>query len=322
MSDAQQAGAAEHLATLAEGDVESDRRLCHDPGMRRWLELSIEIVPLAGDALATWLVDRGAPGVIEEEVADRLRLRAHFLSGEGAERIVDDARLFLRDLDEPFPGAARASLKIGFVDEEDWASSWKQSFPPLEVGRGLCVRTPWSPAPSVRHDVQILPAMAFGTGHHASTLGCLLAMEDVFEVERAIPTVLDVGTGSGILAIAAGRLGARRVLAIDVDPVAVAAAADNVSRNGLDGIATARRGSTEAIEGRYSLIVANLYADLLCASFRAFAAAAEARGGCIVSGFLDADAARVRQTAAQSGWRLEAERSLEGWTTLTLRHQP
>jgi ribosomal protein L11 methyltransferase len=290
--------------------------------MRRWLELTIEIVPAAGDALLAWLVDRGAPGLIEEQAGDRLRLKAHFPQAEGAERIVADARRFLHDLDEPFPGAARASLEIGFIDEEDWASSWKRSFPPLEVGRRLCVRTPWSPSPSGRHDVQILPAMAFGTGHHASTLGCLLAMEDVFEVEPAPSAVLDVGTGSGILAIAAARLGARRVLAIDVDPGAVAAAADNVSRNGLDDIVFARRGSTETIEGRYALTVANLYANLLCATFREFAAAAEERGGCIVSGFLDADAARVRHAAAQSGWRLEAERSLEGWTTLTLRQMP
>ncbi|HYC15335.1 MAG TPA: 50S ribosomal protein L11 methyltransferase, partial [Stellaceae bacterium] len=207
-------------------------------------------------------------------------------------------------------------------DEEDWASSWKRSFPPLAVGRRLCVRTPWSPAPSTRHDVQILPAMAFGTGHHASTLGCLLAMEDIFEVDPTPSAVLDVGTGSGILAIAAARLGAQRVVAIDVDLAAVAAAADNVSRNGLDAIVTTRRGSTEEIEGRYALTVANLYADILCTTFRAFAAAAEGRGGCIISGFLDADAVRVRQAAAQSGWRLEAERSLEGWTTLTLRLAP
>jgi ribosomal protein L11 methyltransferase len=257
--------------------------------------------------------------VIEEEAGDRLRLKAHFLPSDDGERIVDDARRFLVDLEEPFPGAARASVKSGFVEEEDWASSWKRSFPPLEVGRRLCVRTPWSPAPAARHDVQILPAMAFGTGHHGSTLGCLLAMEVVFELGAAPSAVLDVGTGSGILAIAAARLGARRVVAIDADPVAVTAAADNVSRNGLDGIVTVRQGSIETIEGGYSLIVANLYADLLCEAARTFASAAEKHGRCIVSGLLDADAARVHQAAASSGWRLEAERSIEDWTTLTLR---
>lgn len=322
MRDAQQTGAAEHRATVAKRGVESDRWLWHDPVMRRWLELSIEIVPAASDALVAWLVNRGAPGVIEEELAERRRLRAHFTPTEDAGAIVGAAREFLRELDEPFPGAAGARLEIGFVDEEDWASSWKQGFPPLEIGRRLCVRTPWSPHTSDRLDVQILPAMAFGTGQHASTVGCLLAIEDAFDRESAPPTVLDVGTGSGILAIAAARLGARRVLAIDVDPVAIAAAADNVSRNEMEAIVTLRCGSTDAVEGRYALIVANLYSDLLRSMFGTLAVRAEARGRCIASGLLDADVESVRRAAVASGWQLEAERSLEGWTTLTLRRAP
>ena len=290
--------------------------------MRRWLELSIEVPPAVGDVLVEWLVDQGAPGVIEEEAGGRLRLRAHFTEAEGGERIVRAARRFLHDLDEPFPGAAEARLEIGTVDEEDWASGWKQNFPPLEIGRRLCVRTPWSPPRPGRHDVQILPAMAFGTGQHASTLGCLLAIEDCFDGEDAPSSVLDVGTGSGILAIAAARLGARRVVAIDLDPVAIAAAGENVSRNGVEAIVTLRCGSTDAVEGRYALIVANLYAGLLCATFGAFAAHAVAAGRCIVSGLLDDDAERVREAAASAGWRPDAERSLEGWTTLALRRAP
>jgi ribosomal protein L11 methyltransferase len=272
--------------------------------------------------LVAWLVERGAPGVIEEDLADRLRLRAHFTQSEDAEGIVSATRQFLRELDEPFPGAAGARLEVGFVDEEDWASSWKQGFPPFDVGRRLCVRTPWSPPPSDRLDVQIQPAMAFGTGQHASTVGCLLAIEDAFDHEPAPSSVLDVGTGSGILAIAAARLGARRVLAIDVDPVAIEAAGANVSRNEVEAIVTLRCGPVEAADGRYSLVVANLHADLLRAMFEAFAGHAEARGRCIASGLLDADVGSVRRAAAASGWRLEAQRSLEGWTTLTLRREP
>jgi ribosomal protein L11 methyltransferase len=290
--------------------------------MRRWLEMSIEIVPAASDALVGWLVERGAPGVIEEDLAGRLRLRAHFTQTEDTEEIVGATRRFLRELDAPFPGAADARLEVGFVDEEDWSCNWKQGFPPLEVGRRLYVRTPWSPPPSDRLDVQILPAMAFGTGQHASTLGCLLAIEDAFDNEPAPSSVLDVGTGSGILAIAAARLGARRVLAVDVDPVAVEAAAGNVSRNDVEAIVTLRCGSIEAADGRYSLVVANLYSDLLRAMFEAFAARAEACGRCVVSGLLDSDVEAVRRAAVAGGWRLEARRSLESWTTLTLHRAP
>src|SRR5262245_19026069 len=144
--------------------------------MRRWLELSAEIPPAAGDALSVWLVDRGAPGVIEENAADRLRLLAYFEAADDERELVDALHGFLGEIDEFFPGAAASRVAVARVDEEDWAEGWKRSFPALEVGRRLGIRTPWSARDdSRRHDVEILPAMAFGTGHHASTRGCLLA---------------------------------------------------------------------------------------------------------------------------------------------------
>jgi ribosomal protein L11 methyltransferase len=288
--------------------------------MRRWLELSTEVPPAAGDALSAWLFDRGAPGVIEESAADHLRLRAHFEGADRERELVDALHGFLREIDEFFPGAAASRIAVACVDEEDWAEGWKQRFPPLEVGRRLRVRTPWSARDdSGRHDVEILPAMAFGTGHHASTLGCLLALEDLFECEGALSPVLDVGTGSGILAIAAARLGARAVAAVDVDPVAVEAAAENARRNGVEKIIRLRRGSLEAVTGRYRLILANLYAGALRELFAGFADHAEPRGWLIVSGLLEADRDAVREAAVAEDWEPKSERCLEGWTTLTLR---
>ena len=232
--------------------------------MPRWLEIAVEIAAPAGDALSNWLVERGAPGVIEEPLAgERVRIRAHFESEEGAEdltaEIIADARGFLGELESFFPGAAAAPLAAQTIAAEDWAEGWKQGFPPLEIGRSLCVRPPWTPVgePS-RHDIVIEPAMAFGTGHHASTLGCLLAIEEIFAQEPALAPVLDVGTGSGILAIAAARLGAAPVLAIDTDPVAVEAAAANVERKSLETTLELRCGSLDVVVGRFRLITANL----------------------------------------------------------------
>ena len=288
--------------------------------MRRWLELSAEVPPAAGDALSVWLVDRGAPGVIEEPAAGHLRLRAHFGAAGDERELVDALHGFLREIDEYFPGAAASRVAVARVDEEDWGEGWKQSFPPLEVGRRLRVRTPWTARDdSGRHDVEILPAMAFGTGHHASTLGCLLALEDLLGCEGALSPVLDVGTGSGVLAIAAARLGARAVAAVDVDPVAVEAAVENVRRNGLDAVVRLRRGSLESVTGRYRLIVANLYAGLLRELFAGFGDHAEPRGWLIVSGLLEADREAVREAALAAGWESKSERCLDGWTTLTLR---
>jgi ribosomal protein L11 methyltransferase len=291
--------------------------------MRRWLEISAEIPPAAADALASWLVDRGAPGLIEEHAADRLRLRAHFEAPGGERGLVDALRGFLAEIDEFFPGAAASRVAVARVGEEDWAEGWKRSFPPLEIGRRLRVRTPWSArGDSGRHDVEILPAMAFGTGHHASTLGCLLALEDLLECEGELSPVLDVGTGSGILAIAAARLGASAVMAVDVDPVAIEAATDNLCRNRLEAVVRLHRGSLETVAGRYRLIVANLHTSLLRELVAGFADRAEPHGWLILSGLLEVDRGDVREAAIAAGWEPSGERCLDGWATLTFRRCP
>ena len=287
--------------------------------MRRWQELCVEIPPEAGDALSSWLVDQGAPGVIEEQVGDRLRLRAHFANGDGGV-LLRAVQTFLDELEEFFPGAGAASVAIGVIDEEDWADGWKQSFPCMEIGRRLRVRPPWVPRGSTdRHDIEIMPAMAFGTGQHASTLGCLLAIEELFEAESALSPVLDVGTGSGILAVAAARLGARSIVALDTDPIAVAAAADNVRRNGVDRVVRLRPGSIDVLEGGFALIVANLHSGLLGTMFGPFREHAAARAWLVVSGLLDADRDGIRAAGLAAGWLPAAERSLDGWATLVFR---
>jgi ribosomal protein L11 methyltransferase len=287
--------------------------------MRRWQELCVEIPPEAGDALSSWLVDQGAPGVIEEQAGDRLRLRAHFAIGDGGV-LLRAAQTFLVELEEFFPGAGAASVAIGVIDEEDWVDGWKQSFPCMEIGRRLRVRPPWAPrGSSDRHDIEIMPAMAFGTGQHASTLGCLLAIEKLFEAEGALSPVLDVGTGSGILAVAAARLGARSIVALDADPIAVAAAADNIRRNGVESVVRLRQGSIDVLEERFALIVANLHSAVLCTMFGPFREHAAARAWLVVSGLLDGDRDGIRAAGLTAGWLPADERSLDGWATLVFR---
>jgi ribosomal protein L11 methyltransferase len=287
--------------------------------MRRWQELCVEIPPEAGDALSSWLVDQGAPGVIEEEAGDRLRLRAHFANGDGG-GLLRAVQMFLDELEEFFPGAGAAIVAIGVIDEEDWADGWKQSFPCMEIGRRLRVRPPWAPRGSTdRHDIEIMPAMAFGTGQHASTLGCLLAIEELFEAEGALSPVLDVGTGSGILAVTAARLGARRIVALDTDPIALAAAADNVRRNGVDRVVRLQPGSIDVLEERFALIVANLHSAVLGTMFGSFRAHTTARAWLVVSGLLDADRDGIHGAGLAAGWLPAAERSLDGWATLVFR---
>ena len=282
-----------------------------------WIEVSVSIPGEAVDAVSHRFFELGAPGVVEEPDGARVTLRAHFPETIGREELEAGLTAFLSSLESIFPGS-KGRPALARVRVEDWAEGWKQGFPPIEIGRRLRIRSPWEPAlRDDRIEIEILPAMAFGTGQHASTHGCLRALDDLAAGGEP-RAVLDVGTGSGILAIAAARLGAPAVLAIDDDAVAVAAAIDNVRRNGVDATVSVREGTVASVEGRFALILANLYANLLTALFPAFLRLALPSARLVIAGFLDEDAGAVSRAAAEAGWREISARSIDGWTTLVL----
>lgn len=290
------------------------------PRMRRWLEVSLDVPADAADAAAGWLVDQGALGLIEEDADGRLRLRAHFDASAPGRDLAAAARAYLAGIEEYFPGSASARVEVVAFEDQDWFESWKTSFPPLLVGRRLSVRPPWCPpAEAPRLDIEITPAMAFGTGHHATTVGCLVALEELLDREGVSSPLLEVGTGSGILAIAAAKLGVREVFAVDVDPVAIEAAALNARRNGVDWVVRLEVGSLERASGRFPLIVANLTTDVLVGMVPTFSKHAEPRGWAIISGIFDVERDDVLAVANAAGWTLAAERLAERWSTLTLR---
>jgi ribosomal protein L11 methyltransferase len=148
------------------------------------------------------------------------------------------------------------------VAEEDWAEAWKERLDVLRIGQHVVIRPSWREYASEPKDVviQLDPGMAFGTGLHPTTQMCLVVLE---ELTRPETTVLDLGTGSGILAIAAARLGAGRVLAVDNDPVAVKTARGNVVTNGVQGTVSVVCGSLADVPGSYDLVVVNILARVI-----------------------------------------------------------
>jgi ribosomal protein L11 methyltransferase len=147
------------------------------------------------------------------------------------------------------------------VAEEDWAEAWKERLDVLRIGQHIVIRPSWREYAPEPKDVviQLDPGMAFGTGLHPTTQMCLVALE---ELTRPEATVLDLGTGSGILAIAAARLGAGRVLAVDNDPIAVKTARGNVVTNGVQEAVSVVCGSLADVPGRYHLVVVNILAKV------------------------------------------------------------
>ncbi|HLY36888.1 MAG TPA: 50S ribosomal protein L11 methyltransferase, partial [Candidatus Binatia bacterium] len=197
----------------------------------------------------------------------------------------------------------------------DWAEVWRRHHRPLVVGQRFVVAPPWDvPAVPDREVLVIDPGMAFGTGQHATTRTCLEAIETAVAGGR-VRSVLDVGTGSGILALAAARLGIARVVAIDTDPAVLALARANLTHNGARAVLVAG-GSAAAVRAAFDLVVANLLADALVTDAPALARVVAPGGRLVVSGVTAVQLARV--LAAWPGWQVVETRAEDEWRTLAL----
>ena len=205
------------------------------------------------------------------------------------------------------------------VPDEDWGEGWKKDFRPLDVGR-VRVRPSWidEPAPAGKVEVVLDPGMAFGTGSHATTSLCLAALSDVLGA-RPGASVLDVGTGSGLLAIAARKLGAGRVAANDNDPVAVRVARENAERNGASLELTVD--PIERIPGTFDVVVANILANVLVELAPSLCEKVASGGVLLLSGILGPQEDEVRRAQVAQG--LEplpgGDRRDGEWSLLALR---
>lgn len=148
------------------------------------------------------------------------------------------------------------------VNEEDWENNWKKYYKPTKVGEKIVVKPIWEKYDAKAEEVvvELDPGIAFGTGTHETTRMCIKALEKYVKNED---TVFDIGTGSGILAIAASKLGAKKVVGVDLDPVAVDSAKENVAFNNLKNIEILYGDLMEVVEGKAEVIVANLLADIV-----------------------------------------------------------
>ena len=218
-------------------------------------------------------------------------------------------------------GIERIDLTVAPLATTNWLARVAASFTPQRIGRfwvhGSHVReAPPAGAMPIRLDA----GLAFGSGEHASTRGCLLALDDLAR-RRRFRRVLDVGCGSGILAIAAAKCWPARVLAVDNDPKAVVVAQGNAEQNGVAGQIRVRwsegyRSPAVRSAGPYDLIFANILADPLCDMARDLARHLAPGGTAILSGLFDRQAARVIEAHRAVGLRLRRCLQLEIWTTL------
>lgn len=319
-----------------------------------WLEVAVDTTPECPDDLAAYLTGCGIVGLVLESEAD-------------FDRQLEEGRPYWDDVDEELRASWRGISRVKFyvtqdedgearlaevqsglaafrgrVDkdagtlavttvslrEEDWAENWKQYYQPFPVGDRLYVVPEWmrgEALPEGRTPLYLNPGLIFGTGSHGTTRLCLEGVERYVEPGDR---VLDLGTGSGILAIAALLLGAKEAVGCDIDPKAARVAAENASYNGVEESFRVYTGDVnrdqklkQALAGQYQLVLANIIADVII-PLAAVAGDYLAPGGrFLTSGIIESRAADVAAALTANGFVIVETRTREGWVSYTARKE-
>ncbi len=291
-----------------------------------WFEITAQVPPSLVEEVSD-LVRVVAPGgiTVEEpvdilgpELGFRVRggepvlIRAYLPSSELGAVLTDDLRRSM----EPYPSV---ELTARPIYEQDWAVSWREFFGVVDTGGRAVIVPSW-----IEHEVgpgqvaiRLDPGQAFGTGHHETTRLCLAALDSL---ARPGIAMLDVGTGSGVLSIAAVKLGVSSVTGIDIDPVAAEIARRNCDENAIGPEVSISAGVlTPAHEGRYELVLSNISTDANIGLAAAFGMVVKPGGDLVLSGILAPDALRVVASMEPQGFRLAAMSHERDWCLIHLR---
>lgn len=297
----------------------------HDKRAKTWLKITIIADPVLVDPIGDFLMgltDAGVEIGVDDQAALQtvnVYLAEADLEQSEQERILGLISAYLQEISTIFQVALPVVTTSSYM-EEDWGSNWKRHFVPFAIVPGLIIAPTWERYQAGPGEAVIVmdPGMAFGTGHHATTSLSLALVRDVVR-SMAGCRVLDVGTGTGILGMAAALFGAAEVLGIDNDPEAVAAAAENVERNGLDTVMRVAETPLAALPGAYSLVVANIIHDTLVELAPILGRLTEAGGALVLSGILQGEQTEnIVRCFKQQGFRLERCEELTEWSALLL----
>lgn len=308
--------------------LDSPASLCHvfDCQASSFAEVTIQSAEAVGEGIADLLFGLGTDGLIEENEGPFLTLRCYFPRDDSLPLKLSIIRSYLQSLKAMGLEVGQALVEARLWEDPGWTTKWKEHFRPIRVGRHLVVKPSWQSYPAREGDliIEIDPGMAFGTGAHPTTKMCLELLEEAMEHMSGIVscgrgassfTVLDLGTGSGILAIAAAKLGAGKVLALDVDPQACLTARQNARLNGVEDYILVEEGSLKEGMGPFALILANLSAKDLVSVLPSLKSGVLPSGWLILSGLLAEQSASFLQLLVAEGLRIVRERIEESWLT-------
>lgn len=304
--------------------------------MTRWKSFTVETRREAVDALSHFFTEHGALGMAYDErlfgpdgdpidplppPEEVTRLTAYFPWEADLHSVKKEFLDFLPVLAESFGSEPGSFISAAEITDFGWAEKWKEHFKPKRVGRRIIVKPSWEPYSSAADEIVLTidPGQAFGTGSHETTRMCLELLEEAFDALPAPRRVLDIGTGTGILGIAAARLGASGSVGIDVDPKAVEVAGENARNNGVEDRFHAATTPLSCMEGRYDLVLANVIAEILIDLKHEITARLVPGGGVILSGILSEKSDWVEKEYEAAGCRLTGKKEDGQWTALHFR---
>jgi ribosomal protein L11 methyltransferase len=289
--------------------------------MKHWLVVELLVPKEFKDAISNFLIEEGATGV--EEVDEDLKwekFKVYFPQNRKGEKVLRSLPRYLKSLEKIAPEMSRIQIETTYIPEQDWGENWKRFFKPVQATSTFVVKPPWSKIRLKKGQIpiDIYPAMAFGTGTHATTKLCMKALERRSWGKGF--SVLDVGTGSGILSIAAARLGAHEVLGLDIDGVAVKNARENVERNQVSDIVKIRKGRIGDVQKRFDRVVANIDFKNLKRMRGPLIHHLKNQGFLILSGILIEEEERIRRHYLETGLLRWMETDREGeWVCLVFK---
>ena len=306
--------------------------------MNTWQELTITVSREAEEAVSNILIDLGSQGVAIDDSADylgqvdqygelfpeveqseRVRITGYYPDSVDIEDIAAQANERLAELDGFGLETGDIELTRQELAEEDWADNWKKYFEPARITHDLTIVPSWTDyeVTTGEKSIKLDPGMAFGTGTHPTTKMSLFALEQVL---RGGETVLDVGTGSGVLSIASSLLGAKEIFAYDLDDVAVRVAQENIALNaGTENIHVAAGDLLKGVDIEADVIVANILADILVNLTDDAYRLLKDEGYLIMSGIISEKWDLVRESAEAAGFFLETHMIQGEWNACVFK---
>lgn len=306
----------------------------------KWAEITIKTTTEAVEAITNILYEQNVGGVsiedpkdfkfqkkneydwdfVEEEIFnsgyDGVIIKTYITEERDVTEDVNLIKEKIQGLKDFGIDIGEAIVELSQVDEQDWANEWKNYYKPTKVGKNVLVKPTWEEYEEKEGDliIELDPGMAFGTGTHETTTMCIQQLEKYVKKDSK---VFDIGCGSGILAIAAAKLGAKEVVAVDLDEVAVKVSKENINLNKVKNKVVALHGNlTEVIKDKADIVVANIIADIIKILAKDVANFMKENAVFISSGIIHAKVDEVKESLIENGFEVVEVQTLGEWNAI------